>query len=144
VKTYRVLVVDDHEIFRTGLKALLERYPKYKVVGEATNGQEAVEKTASLKPDVVLMDITLPVLNGLETSRQIRMNLPKTQVIALTAHESVTMAQEAFKAGVCGYVVKSAASRDLLLALECLRQKVPFFASPRVKEVGVRSLRQDQ
>jgi two-component system, NarL family, response regulator NreC len=135
VRTYRVLVVDDHEIFRTGLKTLLERNPDYKVVGEAANGQEAVEKAANLQPDVVLMDIVLPGMNGLEASRQILINLPRTQVIVLSAHESETMAQEAFKAGVYGYVVKSAASRDVVLALECLRRKAPFFSSKGTKSM---------
>ena len=123
MKSYRVLLVDDHEIFRGGLRSLLECHREYKIVGECVNGQEAVEKAVTLKPDVVIMYVTMPVMGGLEATRRILKDLPRTRVIVLTAHVSKTMAQQALKAGVFGCLEKSAASRVLLVALECMRQK---------------------
>ncbi len=133
----RILVADDHEIVRGGLRALLESRPDWEVCGEATNGREAVQKTKQLKPDVVVLDITMPELNGLEATRQIVKAVPKAAVLILTMHESEQVVREVLDAGARGYVLKSDAARDLLSAVEALGQHQPFF-SPKASELILR------
>jgi PAS domain S-box-containing protein len=117
----RILIADDHEIIRRGVRSLLEARPNYDICGEAVDGKDAVEKASKLKPDLVIMDVSMPGLNGLEATRSIRKQVPKTEVIILTQHESEEMMRQAAHAGAHGYVVKSAIARDLVLALESIR-----------------------
>lgn len=125
----RILVADDHEVVRRGLQALLEAHPGWEVSGEAADGREAVEKAKQLKPDVVIMDISMPVLNGLEATRQILKLNPTARVLILTMHESDQIVREVLDAGARGYVLKSDAGRDLVGAVEALRRYNSFFTS---------------
>jgi DNA-binding NarL/FixJ family response regulator len=132
--TARILLVDDHEIVRKGLKSVLEARKDWEIVGEATTGREAVEMVEELKPDVVVMDISMPELNGLEAVRQIVKIAPRTEVLVLTMHESEDLVREVLEAGARGYLLKSDASRQLISAVEALRIHKPYLTS-RVNEV---------
>jgi len=113
----RLLLVDDHAIVRAGLRILLETQPDFEIVGETESGQEAVNKTQALQPDVVLMDISLPDIDGFEATRQIKRVHPQTAVLALTMHESDEYFFEMLNAGASGYVPKKAAPTDLVAAI---------------------------
>jgi PAS domain S-box-containing protein len=125
--TMRVLVVDDHEVVRRGVRSLIESHSNYDVCGEAVDGQDAVEKAQELNPDVIVMDVSMPRLNGLEATYLIRAALPDSEILILSQHDSPEMVRQAFKAGARGYVVKSSIARDLLAALECVGHRQPFF-----------------
>jgi DNA-binding NarL/FixJ family response regulator len=129
--TTRILLVDDHPIVREGLRTVLQRRPGWEVVGEASNGAEALEKVESLHPDVVVLDITMPRMNGLEVCRLVRQNSPGPEVLFVTQHDSPQMMREALGAGAKGYVVKSNAARDLLEAIEVVSQHRVFTALAR-------------
>ena len=128
-----ILIVDDHEVVRRGLRALIESQPGWEVCGEAATGREAVEKTRNLKPNVVVMDIAMPELNGLDATRQIVKAIPRTAVLILTVHESEQLVHEVLEAGAQGYVLKSDAGRDLVAAIEALSQHKVFFTSSVAK-----------
>ena len=130
----RILVADDHEIVRQGLRALLEAQPGWQVVAEAIDGREALDKAKRLRPDVVVLDVSMPNLNGLEATRQIRKALPETEVLILTMHDSEQLVREVLEAGARGYVLKSDAGRELVTAVESVRQSKPYFTS-RVSEI---------
>ena len=130
----RILVADDHEIVRQGLRALLEAQPGWQVVAEAIDGREALDKAKRLRPDVVVLDVSMPNLNGLEATRQIRKALPETEVLILTMHDSEQLVREVLEAGARGYVLKSDAGRALVTAVESLRNCKPYFTS-RVSEI---------
>jgi len=123
----RILVVDDHEVVRKGVSALLKGAGW--VCGEASNGREALEKTKRLRPQVVVMDIGMPEMNGLEATRQIVKDLPKTKVLILTLHESEQIMQTVLNAGARGYVLKSDAGEVLLDAVKIIHEHNAFFAS---------------
>jgi DNA-binding NarL/FixJ family response regulator len=125
----RLIIADDHEIVRRGLRAAIEELPQCEIVAEAKNGQDAVTLARELQPDVVVLDLSMPELNGLEATRQIRRFLPSAQVLILTVHESEQVVREVLDAGAQGYLLKSDAGRDLVAALEALAQKKPFFTS---------------
>lgn len=118
----RVLLVDDHTILRQGIRSLLEREPDVEVVGEAGDGQEAVEKAAQLKPDVVLMDIGLPRLNGIEATRRIRSDNADIRVLVLSMHEDDEYVGPLMQAGASGYVLKRSAAGELVTALRAVSQ----------------------
>lgn len=130
----RILLADDHEIVREGLKTVLKSRPEWEVCGEATTGRDAVKMTAELQPDVVVLDISMPELNGLEAARQILKEVPKTEVLILTVHDSENLIQEVLDAGARGYILKSDASKHLIAAIDSLRNRKPFFTS-RISEV---------
>ncbi|MFZ0808726.1 MAG: PAS domain S-box protein [Candidatus Sulfotelmatobacter sp.] len=123
----RVLIVDDHEVVRRGVISLLASRSDCVVVGEAANGVEAVEKARELKPDVVLMDVSMPVMNGLEATRHIRNALPYCEVLILSQHDTPEIASQAIKAGARGYVIKASLSKNLLTALDKVFQHESFF-----------------
>ncbi len=123
----RVLIVDDHEIVRRGVRSLLLSQANCDVCGEAVDGQDAVEKARELKPDVIVMDVSMPNLNGLDATRQVRRILPQTEVLILSQHDSAEMVRQAFHAGARGYVVKSSISRQLVAALDKVSRHEPFF-----------------
>jgi len=129
MKSLRILLADDHELVRQGLRALIEGQPGWQVCGEATTGREAVAKTRELKPDIVVMDFTMPELNGMEATRQICAALPRTQVLVLTMHDSEELVREVLAAGARGYVLKSDAGRALVDALKALAEQKPYFTS---------------
>ena len=113
----RVLIVDDHVIVREGLHALLEAQPDIEVVGEATDGEEAVNKTREVQPDIVLMDITMPGMNGLEATRHIRQHSPDVKILVLTMHEGDEYFFKMLDAGASGYFIKGGSSSELITAL---------------------------
>ena len=138
VATTRILLADDHEVVRHGLRVLLEAHPGWEVVGEAGNGREAVDKVRQTKPDVVVLDITMPELNGLEATRQILKAAPQTEVLILTMHESEQIIREVLAAGARGYVLKSDAGKDLVTAVDALCHHRTFFSS-KVSEMLLHS-----
>src|SRR5262252_1847459 len=129
--SFRILVADDHEVVRRGLCALLRAQPDWEVCGEASNGREAVEKALKLKPEVVILDVGMPSLNGLEATRQILKSSPQTKVLILTLHDSDQVVQEVLNAGARGFLLKSDAARDLVAAVEALRRDKIYF-TPKV------------
>jgi DNA-binding NarL/FixJ family response regulator len=130
----RILVADDHQVVRTGLRTLLETERGWQVCAEAANGREAVEKAGELTPDVAVLDIGMPLLNGVEATRQIRKLSPKTEVLILTMHDSEVLIQEVLEAGARGYILKDDADRNLIAAVDALRQHKPYLSS-RVSDV---------
>jgi PAS domain S-box-containing protein len=125
----RILVVDDHELIRRGIRTVLAAEPSLTVCGEAVDGQEAVQKADSLRPDIVLMDISMPRLNGLEATREIKRLIPDAEILIVSQHESAEMIRQAFRAGASGYVVKSTISTDLLSAIIKVSHKEPFVSA---------------
>jgi DNA-binding NarL/FixJ family response regulator len=125
----RIFLADDHEVVRLGLRTLLEKGTGWKVVGEASNGREAVRGVTELKPDVVVMDLTMPHLNGLEATRQILKENPRTAIMILSVNESEDIVHEVLAAGARGFMLKSDAGKDLLVAVEGLHQGRPFFSA---------------
>jgi DNA-binding NarL/FixJ family response regulator len=128
---FRILVADDHEIVRRGLCALLRAQPDWEVCGEASNGREAVEKALQLQPEVVILDVGMPSLNGLEATRQILKASPQIKILILTLHDSDQVVQEVLNAGARGFLLKSDAARDLVAAVEALRRGKIYF-TPKV------------
>ena len=122
----RILVVDDHPIVRHGLRTLLGGRPEWEIIDEAEDGIEAIEKADRLKPDVVVLDVSMPRMDGLEACRRIRKSVPKSEVLIVTQHDSPQMMREALGVGARGYIVKSNAARDLLAALEAVSQHKTF------------------
>ncbi len=118
----RVLLAEDHVIVREGLRSILSTNPSIEVVGEAINGKEAVQKTIELTPDIVLMDISMPDMNGLEATRQIKRSNPDVRILALTMHEADEYFYEMLQAGASGYFVKGGSTADLISALQALMQ----------------------
>jgi DNA-binding NarL/FixJ family response regulator len=131
----RILIADDHHVVRTGLRALLESKTGWQVCAEAANGREAVEKAGQLKPDVAVLDIGMPLLNGVEATRQIRKLSPKTEILILTMHDSELLVQEVLGAGAHGYILKDDADRNLIAAVDALCRHKPFLSS-RVSEAA--------
>jgi PAS domain S-box-containing protein len=123
----RVLLADDHEIVRRGVRSLLSTQADCEICGEAVDGQDAVAKAQTFRPDVIVMDISMPKLNGLEATRAIRQILPATEILVLSQHNSPEMMRQALKAGARGYVVKSSISTDLITAIEKVGHGEPFF-----------------
>jgi len=131
----RVVLADDHELVRQGLKALLER-EGFHVVGEASNGQEAVRLVPDVRPDVAILDISMPVLNGLDAARELRKSSQKTRTILLTRHDEDQYVTEALRAGVRGYVLKDQAATDLVHAIEQVCRG-EIYLSPRISRTVV-------
>jgi len=125
----RILIADDHEIVRRGLKTLLSSKPGWTICAEAGSGREAIGLASQHRPDIVVMDISMPGLNGLEATRRIRKMLPKCQVLILSLHYSDQLVREVLDSGARGYILKSDATRDLLKAIEALAMHRSFFTS---------------
>jgi DNA-binding NarL/FixJ family response regulator len=113
----RVLIVDDHAVIRRGVQGILSTYPEWDLCGEADNGQDAIRLAGELAPEVVIMDVSMPGMNGLEATRIIHDVLPETKVLLLTLHSSAEFVRSAFRAGARGYVLKSDAENELVRAL---------------------------
>lgn len=142
-KVLSVLIVDDHTILRQGLRAILESHDGFRVAGEAENGREAVRKATELKPDIVLMDIAMPVLNGLEATRQIKKLLPETKVLALTMYYDEEYVFQILKAGASGYLVKETAAGELMQAMRSVYGGTPFFSPVISRKIMESYLRED-
>jgi two-component system, NarL family, response regulator NreC len=117
----RILLADDHTILRDGIRSLLEDEPDMQVIGEAEDGRSAVKLACQLKPDVVLMDIAMPLLNGLEATRQIKHDCPQVKVLILTMHENEEYIRQVLASGAMGYILKDAAARELLDAIRAVQ-----------------------
>ena len=122
----RILIADDNKPFRTFLKTLLERHEGWAVCGVAKNGEEAVQKAVELKPDLILLDIEMPKLDGLSACRLILEKVPTTEILILTVYQSLDLARIAAESGAWGYVSKSSISRDLIPAIEAVMSRKPL------------------
>ena len=129
MKTLRILIADDYEVIRFGVRSLLASHEGWELCGEAANGIEAVQMAAELKPDVAVLDIGMPHMNGLEAARQILQDRPQTLILVLTMDESEQTVRGALQAGVRGIVLKSDAARDLILAVEAVQNNRTFFTA---------------
>jgi DNA-binding NarL/FixJ family response regulator len=125
----RILIADDHELIRRGLVASLAERPDWTIVAEAADGRQACELAALHVPDIAVLDLTMPELNGLDVTRHLRASTPKTRILIVTAHESEQLIREVLDAGAMGYVLKSDAGRVLVQAIEALLDERPFFTS---------------
>jgi DNA-binding NarL/FixJ family response regulator len=134
VKNLRILLADDHALIRRGARGLLQSRRGWRVVGEAANGTEAVEKAKKLKPDVAVVDISMPELDGVQVTRQIREAVPNTKVLVLTMHESDQLVQSALEAGAHGYVLKSDLTESLVEAVKDVAASKRSLA-PKVSEI---------
>jgi DNA-binding NarL/FixJ family response regulator len=126
---FRILIADDHEVARRGIRAMLESHPGWEVCAEAADGREAVELAASATPDLILLDIGMPNLNGLEAARQILASCPDVPILILTMHDSDNVVREVLRAGARGFLLKSDAGRDLVAAVEALQLQRTFFTT---------------
>ena len=139
----RILLADDHEIVRRGLRGLLEAHPDWEVCAEAENGREAVDRARESRPDVAVLDLSLPELNGLEATRRIRRESPNTEVLVFTVHDSEELVFEALSVGARGYVLKSDGASHLIDAVEALSMHRPFF-NPDVMQTIVQGYVRDR
>ena len=125
----RILIANDHSVVRAGLRTLLESKPGWEVCAESPDGRDAIEKATKLKPDIAILDIGMPLLNGVETTRRIRAASPSTEILILTMHESDDLVQQVVEAGARGYILKDDADRVLLAAVDSVRQHKPYFST---------------
>jgi DNA-binding NarL/FixJ family response regulator len=134
LRKLRILIADDHGLLRHGVRTILQARRGWKVVGEATNGREAVDKAIKLKPDVLVVDISMPELDGVEVTRQIRKALPEVKVLVLTMHESDQMVRQALNAGANGYLLKSDLPDYLPKAVKAIAENKSFL-TPKISEI---------
>jgi DNA-binding NarL/FixJ family response regulator len=139
-KQFRIMIADDHTIVRQGLARLLNDQPDLKVVGQAVNGREAVDKALELKPEIIIMDIAMPQLNGIEAAKRIRKKLPKTKVLILSMYSHEHYIHELFETGVSGYLLKDSSGRDIIQAIHAAMNDETFL-SPSISKVLVDSYR---
>ncbi len=134
-----VLIVDDHPLFREGIKSLIGRHAGFEVVGEAENGKQGIKKAKKLRPDLVIMDLSLPDQSGIDVTRRIRGMLPETRIMILSMHSKIDYITKAFQAGACGYVVKESAAERLV---ECLKSisKGDYFLDTSLSHKVVKNL----
>lgn len=137
-KKIRVMIVDDHSIVRSGLSAFLLAYQDLKLIGEAKNGKQAVERCAELKPDVILMDLMMPVMDGVTATREIRSRYPQVQILALTSFHEESLVKEALQAGAVGYLLKDVSADELADAIRAAVCGKPTL-SPEATQVLIRS-----
>jgi two-component system response regulator NreC len=130
----RILLADDHTVMRTGLRLLLERNSGFQVVGEAANGREAIDAAAALNPDVVVMDVAMPILNGIDAVSQISARFPKIASVVLSMHSDESYLLRALKAGARGYLLKDSAESDLVHAIRAVSEGKAFF-SPAISRM---------
>lgn len=132
----RILLADDHTILRAGLKMMLNAQPDMEVIGEAQDGRQAIQEAQRLQPDVILMDITMPDLNGIEATRQIKRVLAEVKILVLTMHENDEYVFQALRAGASGYMLKEAADTELITAIHVIKSG-QFYLSPTAQSVVV-------
>ncbi|MGH9534761.1 MAG: response regulator [Terriglobales bacterium] len=132
----KILIADDHEVVRQGVRKIIEAEADWEVCAEANNGNEAVTKALDLRPEIIVMDLGMAEMNGLEATRQILQSAPKTQVLILTMHQSEALMRDVLEAGARGYMLKSDAGRDLVTAIQALREQKTFF-TPKITQMVV-------
>lgn len=125
----KIMIVDDHTLVRDGMRALLELVDDFEVVGEAANGKEAYEKIGGLLPDIVLMDLAMPIMNGLEATRRIRKEFPRVRIIAVTQHEDSEYVVPIIRSGARGFITKMAASSEIISAIKAVSKGDTFLSS---------------
>jgi DNA-binding NarL/FixJ family response regulator len=130
----RIVLADDHTVIRQGLKLLLERQPGFEIVAEAGDGRQAVDTTEALRPDVVVLDIAMPNLNGIEAARQISARVPSTAIVILSMHADESYLLQALKVGARGYLLKDSADTDLISAIYAVTERKAFF-SPAISRL---------
>jgi DNA-binding NarL/FixJ family response regulator len=123
----RILIADDHDVVRSGVRSILETQLGWEVVGEAENGKDAVDRALATRPDIVVLDYALPVMNGIEATRQIRARVAGAEVLIFTMHDTATLVREVLEAGAKGFLLKSDARKFLIAAVESLAAHKPFF-----------------
>src|ERR1700720_925660 len=129
VESLRILIADDHQLFRDGVRALLQSHAGWEICGEARTGREAVVKAIELRPDIIILDISMPDLNGVDAARSIRMASKNTEILILSMHYSDQLIREVVDSGAHGYVLKSDPDHDLLIAVETLAGHELYFTS---------------
>ena len=129
MKNLRILIVDDHDVVREGIRGFLSRRAGFEICGEATNGPDAIEKTSKLKPDIVVVDLKIPDIDGMEVTRRIRKICPQTEVVILTMYGSDEYVRGAMSAGALGFVLKTQTGRDLAAAIESASQQRHFVSA---------------
>lgn len=137
----RILLADDHGVVRQGFRRILEAQPDLEIVGEASNGREAVEQASKLKPDVVVMDVAMPELNGIEATRRVMEESPRTRVLALSMHKDSVYVREILRAGAVGYLLKDSIDADLLTAVHAVARGEGYL-SPGVANAVLTDYRQ--
>jgi DNA-binding NarL/FixJ family response regulator len=135
----RILIADDHPVVRSGVRRILADYPGWSVVAEATNGKDAIAQAIATKPDVAVLDYMLPLIDGIEATRQIRQHVPKVEVLIFTLHDTEGLLRELINAGARGYVLKSDAQQHLISAVQSLAVHKPYFTD-RASQVLLESL----
>lgn len=123
----RILIADDHDVVRAGVRTILQSQPGWEVVAEASDGKEAIDRALATRPDVAVLDFSLPAVNGVEATRQIRARVPSVEVLIFTMHDTDTLVRDVLEAGARGFLLKSDASRFLISAVESLAAHKPFF-----------------
>ena len=139
-KPIRIIIADDHTIVRQGLARLLEDQPDLMVVGEAINGKVVIEKALELKPDIIIMDIAMPLMNGIEAAKRIRKQLPKTKILILSMYSHEHYIHELLETGVSGYLLKDSSGRDIIKAIRSA-MKNETFLSPTISKILVETYR---
>jgi DNA-binding NarL/FixJ family response regulator len=129
MNAFLILIADDHDLIRRGLKSLLEGQPGWQVCGEAKTGTEALQMTEQFRPQVAVLDITMPGLNGLDVTRRIRKISPQTEVLLVSAHYSDQLVKDSFEVGALGYLLKSDSDRDLVKAVKTVAEHKPFYTA---------------
>jgi DNA-binding NarL/FixJ family response regulator len=135
----RVLIVDDHAFIRRGVQTILHPFPEWELCGEADNGNDAIRMAEELKPEVIIMDLSMPGLNGIEATRAIRKTQPAVKIVLLTLHESAELVRGAFRAGASGYLLKTDAEQELVKALTVVTGQGTYI-SPRIDSTVVKSV----
>jgi DNA-binding NarL/FixJ family response regulator len=135
----RVLIVDDHAFIRRGVQTILHPFPEWELCGEADNGNDAIRMAEELKPEVIIMDLSMPGLNGIEATRAIRKAQPGVKIVLLTLHESAELVRSAFRAGARGYLLKTDAEQELVKALTVVTGQGTYI-SPRIDSTLVKSV----
>ena len=135
----RVLIVDDHAFIRRGVQTILHPFPEWELCGEADNGNDAIRMAEELKPEVIIMDLSMPGLNGIEATRAIRKTQPGVKIVLLTLHESAELVRSAFRAGAMGYLLKTDAEQELVRALTVVTGQGTYI-SPRIDSTVVKSV----